>query len=409
MLHVGEAAGIFARGCSYCMCNPLLTARIAKKTLDRIGRQPRRSDVENSWPHDLPPPIASMYSTCIFCNKPLGSNEALEAFPVGERLAFDASRGRLWVVCRACERWNLTPLEERWEAIEQAERLYRDARQRVSTDNIGLVRVASGTTLVRIGAPQRPEFAAWRYGDQFGRRRNRALLLAGGGVVGLGAVVASGVAAGIAIGGFSYGLVMAGQRMVYGSPEKIVARISTERGGLMEVRRRHLAESSIVAADDGSLGLDLRFKNGSRRFSGEEAARIASIVLPTVNRFGGRKDDVTEAVGQIERIGDSERYLRRAAAGAQGFIKSMTDGVSPRRARGRQQQFHKYGLFSLPAAQRLALEMALHEESERRALEGELAELERAWADAEEIAAISDNMFLPSGVDAQLKKLKGED
>jgi hypothetical protein len=61
-----------------------------------------------------------MYSTCIFCNKPLGANESLEAFPVGERLAFDPARGRLWVVCRACERWNLTPLDERWEAIEQA-------------------------------------------------------------------------------------------------------------------------------------------------------------------------------------------------------------------------------------------------------------------------------------------------
>jgi hypothetical protein len=25
----------------------------------------------------------------------------------------------LWVVCRHCERWNLSPLEERWEAVEQ--------------------------------------------------------------------------------------------------------------------------------------------------------------------------------------------------------------------------------------------------------------------------------------------------
>ena len=39
---------------------------------------------------------------------------------------------------------------------------------------------------------------------------------------------------------------------------------------------------------------------------------------------------------------------------------------------------------------RLALEMASHEETERRAMEGELALLEAAWKNAEEIAAIAD-------------------
>ncbi|HLM66831.1 MAG TPA: hypothetical protein VK358_04845 [Longimicrobium sp.] len=40
----------------------------------------------------------------------------------------------------------------------------------------------------------------------------------------------------------------------------------------------------------------------------------------------------------------------------------------------------------------LALEMALHDEQERRALEGELAGLEAAWRQAEEIAAIADRL-----------------
>jgi hypothetical protein len=83
----------------------------------------------------------------------------------------DAVKGRLWVVCKQCERWNLTPLDERWEAIEQAERQFSAAKQRVSTENIGLTRLNDGTELVRIGEPLRPEYAAWRYGDQFGRRR----------------------------------------------------------------------------------------------------------------------------------------------------------------------------------------------------------------------------------------------
>ena len=40
----------------------------------------------------------------------------------------------------------------------------------------------------------------------------------------------------------------------------------------------------------------------------------------------------------------------------------------------------------------LALEMALHEETERRAMEGELAALEEMWRQAEEIAAIADRL-----------------
>ena len=64
-----------------------------------------------------------VYQTCMFCKKPLGSNAVVESFPVGRRLAFDAARGRLWVVCGKCHRWNLTPLEERWEAVEDCERI----------------------------------------------------------------------------------------------------------------------------------------------------------------------------------------------------------------------------------------------------------------------------------------------
>ena len=119
----------------------------------------------------------------MFCKKPLGSNEVVEAFPVGRRLAFDPAKGRLWVVCRSCERWNLTPLEERWEAVETCERLFRATRIRTSTENVGLARHTEGLELVRIGEPLRPEFAAWRYGDQFRRRRRRWIAAGSAGVV----------------------------------------------------------------------------------------------------------------------------------------------------------------------------------------------------------------------------------
>ena len=138
-----------------------------------------------------------MYSTCLFCTKDLGTNEVIETLPIGRRLAFDASQGRLWVVCRHCAKWNLVPFESRLESIDACERLFRDTPTRYSTDNIGLARVKEGLELVRIGPAQRPEFAGWRYGDQFRRRRRRNLLIGVGGaaLVG-GAVLAPGLSGG---------------------------------------------------------------------------------------------------------------------------------------------------------------------------------------------------------------------
>src|SRR5919112_2207462 len=171
-----------------------------------------------------------MYSTCIFCHTALERNEAIEHFPVGRRLAFDAERGRLWVVCRRCSRWNLTPLEERWEAIEQCERLFAGTRLRASTDNVGLAKLPEGLELVRVGRPLRPEFAAWRYGDQFGRRRRVALLQAGLGLGALGAVLVGGAAAGVGIGGFGYWAWKLGEQIVHGSPNKTIAQLTGPGG-----------------------------------------------------------------------------------------------------------------------------------------------------------------------------------
>ena len=66
-------------------------------------------------------------------------------------------------------------------------------------------------------------------------------------------------------------------------------------------------------------------------------------------------------------------------------------------------------LGGLPQDVRLALEMASHEDSERRALEGELSLLEDAWRQAEEIAAIADDLFVPDATRARLSDLKGAD
>jgi hypothetical protein len=60
----------------------------------------------------------------------------------------------------------------------------------------------------------------------------------------------------------------------------------------------------------------------------------------------------------------------------------------------------------VPSVERLALEMAAHEDTEHRALEGELHILEEAWRDAEQIAHIADDLLLPASVDEKLARLK---
>ena len=197
-----------------------------------------------------------MFSTCIFCHASLGANAVVEHFPVGRRLAFDPEKGRLWVVCRRCQRWNLSPLEERWEAIEECERLVRDTRLRVSTEHVGLAHLREGLELVRVGRPQRPELAAWRYGDQLGRRRRASLIQAGLGLGLLGVVVAGGAAVGVGVGGFGWMLVQAGTRIVNGSPEKVVARIPDPEGSaLMAVRRKHLPHVQLAPDEGGGWAL----------------------------------------------------------------------------------------------------------------------------------------------------------
>ncbi|MGW8267100.1 MAG: hypothetical protein ACWGSQ_12090 [Longimicrobiales bacterium] len=69
-------------------------------------------------------------------------------------------------MCPACSRWNLTPLEDRWETLEACERAVRDeGRIRVRTENLSLVEVDEGG-LIRIGSPPRSEFVDWRYGPR---------------------------------------------------------------------------------------------------------------------------------------------------------------------------------------------------------------------------------------------------
>jgi hypothetical protein len=131
--------------------------------------------------------------------------------------------------------------------------------------------------------------------------------------------------------------------------------------------------------------------------------RVASALMPKVNRYGGTKQTIASAVTAIEDGRGSEGYLESLSR-----VASVTTRRPPKPVR-RLSLMHDmpdYGLFGLTPVHRLAFEMALHEEAERRAMEGELGELERAWKEAEEIAAISDDLLLPPGVEQKLERIQ---
>lgn len=350
-----------------------------------------------------------MYSACIFCHAALGANEVVEAFPVGRRLAFDGERGRLWVVCPRCQRWNLSPLEERWEAVEECERLFRDSRLRASTENVGLARVAEGTELVRIGRPQRPEMAAWRYGGRLASRARRArmmalplTLLGGAAVVGLGFFAPPLLLGGPTLLATSHLSRQQAHGRMLGRVRQAVGSLRTPGGEPVTLEGEALLAARLLP--EGPEGWTLLLRTGTAddlqklrvtgtravSLHGPPAVHAAAVLLASANRYDGSRREVRGAVRELETAGDAASYF----------------AVAERHARRRG--WGHADLWAMPTEIRLALEMAAHDDAERRALEGELQELEARWREAEEIAAIADRLALPPSVERWMEERKRE-
>lgn len=340
-----------------------------------------------------------MYTRCIYCSAALGSNDAVERFPVGRTLAFDAARGRLWAVCDACGRWNLAPFEERWEPIEEAERLFRDARLRAHSGNVGLARLCDGTRLIRVGAALAGEMVAWRYGERLRERRSR-YLLGGAAVAGAaGLAVVAGVPTGgfgLAAGAYLWRTVLRPAINGYRAAEVVdtFPGFGDEAGARIHLRRRDLRRAALSAGEGGALELHLPrvaeeapwLADGVLRRTAfrtlvlhdAQARRVMGRAMVAVNDRGARPRELERATQVLEAAGSAERYL--AAAGRKRL-----------RLYGGSEVYDANPLDPNPVAA-LALEMALHEETERAAMEGELGALEAMWRDAESIATIADRL-----------------
>src|SRR5262245_56475816 len=311
-----------------------------------------------------------MLSSCVYCHTPLSHNQTLEHFGLGSRVAFDPGRGRLWAICQACRRWNLAPIEQRWEALEELERLTRDRGRLLSqTDQIALLRVED-LEVVRVGRAGLVEEAWWRYGEELRRRRARHnILTAAEWALRIGLLAAANFGTFWFAGGHPINDLLRWRK--FGSTawrgERSCRRCGHMLNEMSFKRSRHLI---IGAGDDVTIELrcracGFRNSNGGFEFQGADAERMLRRVLAYHNFSGASEQRVKEAEHIIDQAGSPHALIHWL---------------------GRQ----RYQLRRGEPMTAIALEIAVNDEAERELLELELAELEARWREEEELAAIVD-------------------
>jgi hypothetical protein len=356
-----------------------------------------------------------MYRRCIFCAGRLGANESVERFPVGRTVAFDAAKGRLWAVCPRCARWNLAPIEERWEAVEDAERLFRDTRLRVQSENVGMAKLRDGTRLVRVGQALPGEMAAWRYGREMQRRRawsghadNVKDALSVVQLAGLALFPPVTIAALMVEGVSGFWRALAPYRRA-GQVAHRISPADSPTGSAITLRWGDLRVVHTALGDDGRVELrvarsaELSADKDPVPVAGRVAATVLGKALARINHAGAPSRDVDTAMERMDTMGGAEGFLRRVAAQERGLAVpgiNYGDPLPTFRAlvgwRTREDKDRLPIPLFCDHVNALGLEMALHDETERRAMDGELAALEAMWREADGIAEIAD--ALPDGV-----------
>ena len=374
-----------------------------------------------------------MYATCTFCYAALGANEELEQFPVSRRIAFDAEKGCLWAICPSCAGWNLAPLEERWEAVEECERRFRGTTLRYSSGTIGLASLPGDVELIRIGPALRPEVAAWRYGRLLARQPQPAKRFlraaAGAAARSMEALVRRrGMMRHDVRAALSKALVLLRGNQVM-DLVRLDAPAEAVDVPLAVVRYRHLLNAALVRpAPWRPWALQVAHDHGVLTIEGDVGIRTAARLLGIINRTGHaggfNAELLSAAVRKVDESALPDSYFNRVLAIAlradwgrpgKSALAEVDDTpmVAMERASSDMERLvsrltgrtfwgqggigsePRAALIDVPLVDRVALEMAAHEETERRALDGELAELEAAWREADEVATIADALLDP--------------
>ncbi len=324
-----------------------------------------------------------MYQTCAFCSGALGGDGGASGLAVGRRFAYDGWKSRAWVICQRCGRWNLTPLDTRLDAVAALERMAASGRVAATTAQVALVRLGA-YDVVRVGKPQRTEFAGWRYGEQLkARERERLKVVLPVTLAFVGITIATNVAAGGSMGwvmmqypriGDALYTGLVGRRKI-GIEPPVCARCGT----IMVLRARDVQHARFSRTVHQDLALLLRCPKceyPGALLEGADAELALRSGLTYVNLKKGRriKRKAEEAASVVERAG-----------GPQQLIAGATRS--------------EIAVASLKGAQGLAMEMAVDEQAEVR-------DLEREWRRAEEIAEIADNLLTPPAIEDELQQLK---
>ncbi|MEJ2540779.1 MAG: hypothetical protein P8188_12555, partial [Gemmatimonadota bacterium] len=311
------------------------------------------------------------------------------------RIAFDPVRGRLWVVCGHCFRWNLQPVEERDPALYELERAARDVGVVVtSTAHVTLLH-AGRTLLVRVGAARLPERAWWRYGGELRRRR-----------------AAFGSAAS-KLTAYTFGTLQKlvellglgdGDVRIHWDDDPMADIIRWRRFGWAAWRGREscpYCQSTLRALpyelswwvyplrdSEGRLELGVPCSRCDpwtpehvHRIRGRTAEAVLSRVLAYQNVAGASEGLLRNASRAIEEVGSPEAYARDAVDRGQSLWKLGPTGA-------------------------VALEIAVNETAESRAPTGVAGELEFLWRREEALARIMDEELTPLRVlEAHLGRL----
>jgi hypothetical protein len=337
-----------------------------------------------------------VYTRCLVCQTPFPENQALEHFPRGDRVAYDPLRGRLWAICRGCKRWSLAPIEERWEALEELDKVVTDEAHLLSqTDNIALLR-ARDLEIVRVGRANLTEEAWWRYGRELRERRQHHKKLTLAGTVAAGAVMAGGWATG--------GMSLVAMWFLWGSaPEKFTDMARWMRFGsdawrgqalcpgcgnsFTRLRFRDLGGIHLLpTSDEGSPALAYRCPrcgnfggDGGLRLEGRDGDRTLKRVLAYHHFDGADERQIRSASRLIEEAGSPEHLTRIVIRNGKRLGDLQRTGA-------------------------IALEIAANDTSEQRLLELELAELEAIWKQEEELASIVDGELTPLPILEQVRR-----
>ena len=131
---------------------------------------------------------------------------------------------------------------------------------------------------------------------------------------------------------------------------------------------------------------------------------MLAVLLARVNDRGALESTTRTAADAIAAAGGPEPYVSELAKTSRDRTGDFRERLArfQRTGIGEAEFFrenmppvNRGALPYLTVDERLALEMSVNEEAERRALEEEIAPLEVAWREAEEIAAIADNLLTP--------------